>query len=126
MRITEVIVEGESGEYANIATTLALLQNRINTQGLKPDVSTNLVVKYIQNSGLKGFTYEDLLAANDADPTLQNIVKDITPQTVTFATNAEEGGAVNPDEGEPAQMNPQQKVSQMAKKATKRRQKPIF
>lgn len=125
MRITEVIVEGESGEYANIATTLALLQNRINTNELKPEVSMNLVIKYIQNSGLKGFTYADLLAANDADPTLQNIVKDITPQTLTFVTDTE-GGAVNPEDGEPVAQNPQQKVSQMAKKATKRRQKSLF
>jgi hypothetical protein len=125
MRITEVIVEGESGEYANIATTLSLLQNRINTNELKPQVSTQLVIKYIQNSGLKGFTYADLLAANEADSTLQNIVKDITPQTVTFVTDTG-AGAVNPEDGEPAEVNPQQKVSQMAKQASKRRQKPLF
>lgn len=126
MRITEVIVEGESGEYANIATTLELLRNRINSQGLKPQVSTKLVIQYIQNSGLKGFSYDDLLAANSADSTLQNIVKDITPQTVSFATDAEDQGAVNPDDAEPALQNPQQKVSQMAKSAAKRRQKPLF
>lgn len=126
MRITEVIVEGESGEYANIATTLELLKNRINTQGLKPQISTKMVIQYIQNSGLKGFSYDDLLAANSADSTLQNIVKDITPQIITFVTDAESGGAVNPEDGEPADVNPQQTVSQMAKSAAQRRQKPLF
>lgn len=126
MRITEVIVEDASGEYANIATTLQLLKNRINDQGLKPDVSTKMVVQYIQNSGLNGFTYADLLAANSADTTLQNLIKNITPQVVTFVTDADDEGAVNPEDAEAVQVNPQQKVSQMAKKALKARQKPLF
>lgn len=126
MRITEVISEGVGGQYANIATTLSLLQNRIISGNLKPEVSTNTVIQYIKNTGLTSFTYQDLLAANNADESLQNIVKNITPQSVTFVTNSEATGAVNPEDGEPANINPQQKVSNMAKNAAKRRQKPLF
>lgn len=133
MRFSEFIREDENGngnieEYSNVVTALSLLQNRIQSGDLKPEVPTDMVIRYIQNTGLRSFNYQDLVAANDADPAMQNIVKNITPDIVTLATASDSDVDVdNPDQVTTTDvMNPQQTVSNMAKMAAARRQKPLF
>lgn len=133
MRFSEFIREDENGngnieEYSNVVTALSLLQNRIQSGDLKADVPTDMVIRYIQNTGLRSFNYQDLVAVNDAEPSMQNIVKNITPDTVTLATASDSDVDVdNPDQVTTTDaMNPQQTVSNMAKMAAARRQKPLF
>jgi hypothetical protein len=126
MRLVEFVRSGDddnSGHYPNVVTALSLLQKRIQAGDLKPEVPTELVIKYIRNTGLSSFTYQDLLAVNDAEPSMKNILKNITPESVTVAGADVQTVANEPDSVTPADAeNPEQTVSNMAKQAVARRQ----
>jgi hypothetical protein len=124
MRLREFAedVEDRSRDlYANAVTALSLIQNEIKDGKLKPEIPTELVLKFIRNTGLAGFSYQDLVAANAADPAMQSMVKNITPDTVTVNTDTA-ADVENPDEVAQAVDNPEQVVSNMAKDAMARRQ----
>ena len=124
MRLREFAedVEDRSRDlYANAVTALSLIQNQIRDGKLKPEIPTELVLKFIRNTGLAGFSYQDLVAANTADPAMQSMVKNITPDTVTVNTDTA-ADVENPDEVAQAVDNPEQVVSNMAKDAMARRQ----
>jgi hypothetical protein len=130
MRFNDFIREEEqaiSGDNSKIVTVLSLMQRKIEERGLKPEVSTGTVIKFIKNTGIPSFEYEDLLLVNDQFQAMGNIVKNITPQTVTFSTGAEnsDDSADNPED-KPISINPELAVPTMAKRAARRRQKPLF
>jgi hypothetical protein len=125
MRLLEFIdSDGSGGEqYTNVITALSLLQNRIQSGDLKPEIPTEMVIRYIRNTGLPSFTYQDLLAANDAEPSMKNILKNITPETVSVAGAVTQTVANTPDSVTTADAeNPEQTVANMAKQAVARRQ----
>ena len=107
--------------YANAVTALSLIQNQIKDGKLKPEIPTELVLKFIRNTGLAGFSYQDLVAANAVDPAMQSMVKNITPDTVTVNTDTA-SDVENPEAVQQAVDNPEQVVSNMAKDAMARRQ----
>jgi hypothetical protein len=107
--------------YGNIVTALNLIQNRIMRGELKTDVPTELVISEIQNSGASTFGYQDLIRVNDIEPAIKSMVKNITPDTVTFVSSLSQN-VTNPEDYTAAAGNPQDTVSDMAKSAMKRRQ----
>ena len=107
--------------YGNIVTALNLIQNRIMRGELKTDVPTELVISEIQNSGASTFGYQDLIRVNDIEPAIKSMVKNITPDTVTFVSSLSQN-VTNPEDYTAAAGNPQDTVSNMAKSAMKRRQ----
>lgn len=113
---------GASDEHAKVITALSVIQDEIRKNNLAPaEVSTKTVLNYIQNTGLQGFSYDNLVAANSAEPAMKNIVKNITPDNVSF--NIGSGpSASNTDDMSAAVNNPEQTVSNMAKSAMLRRQ----
>lgn len=128
MRFSEIIREDEDQndsndvDAANIVTALDLIRNRIKDSNLSYDIPVNIVLKLIQNTGIPGFSYHDLINSNENNPAIKNIIKNITPDHITFASD-EEPTVSNPQEYEGAVDNPEQTVSNMAKSAMKRRQK---
>jgi len=114
------------GQYTNVVTALNLLKNQILKGNLKSDVPTELVIRYVQNTGQASFTYQDLIDANENEPGMKNIVKNITPDTVTVATDAGQSASNADSNAAQAAANPQQTVSNMAKSAAQRRQKSLF
>jgi aspartokinase len=107
--------------YGNIVTALNLIQNRIMRGELKSDVPTEFVIDEIQNSGASTFGYQDLIRINDAEPAIKSMVKNITPDTVTFVSNISQN-VTNPEDYTAAAGNPEDTVANMAKSAMKRRQ----
>jgi hypothetical protein len=107
--------------YANVVTALSLMQNQIKDKKLKAEIPTDMVLRYIRNTGMAGFSYQDLVAANSQEPAMKSIVKNITPDTVTVNTDTA-ADVENPDELAQAVDNPEQVVSNMAKDAMARRQ----
>ena len=107
--------------YGNIVTALNLIQNRIMRGELKTDVPTDLVISEIQNSGASTFGYQDLIRVNDLEPAIKSMVKNITPDTVTFVSSMSQN-VTNPEDYTAAAGNPEDTVSNMAKSAMKRRQ----
>jgi len=123
MRSSEFIIEAEKKDHVstNVLTALRLLQVKIREGDLKPKVRTDLVIRYIKNTGLTSFSYEDLIAANETDSAIKNILSNITPEFVTVSTSTKKT-VKNPDNQENSVANPEQTVSKMAKSAMKRRQ----
>ena len=105
----------------SIVTALNLIQNRIMRGELKTDVPTELVISEIQNAGVGTFGYQDLIRVNDMEPAVKAMVKNITPDTVTFVSGMSQN-VTNPEDYTAAAGNPQDTVSDMAKSAMKRRQ----
>jgi hypothetical protein len=105
----------------SIVTALNLIQNRIMRGELKTDVPTELVIAEIQNAGMSTFGYQDLIRVNDAEPAIKSMVKNITPDTVTFVSSMSQN-VTNPEDYTAAAGNPQDTVADMAKSAMKRRQ----
>lgn len=113
---------GASDEYAKVVTALSVIQDEIRKKNLAPaEVSTKTVLNYIQNTGLQGFSYDNLVSANSAEPAMKNIVKNITPDKVSFNIGSSQS-ASNVDDMSAAVNNPEQTVSNMAKSAMLRRQ----
>ena len=123
MRFSEFVEDvGASDEYAKVATALSLIQDEIRKRNLVPaEVSTKTVLRFIQNTGLQGFGYENLVDANSAEPAIKNIVSNITPDKVSFNIGTSQS-ASNSDDMAAAVDNPEQVVSNMAKSAMIRRQ----
>ena len=109
-------------DTANVVTALDLIRNRIKDSNLSYEIPVNIVLKFIQNTGIPGFSYHDLITANENNPAIKNIIKNITPDHITFASD-EEPSVSNPEDYTSAADNPEQTVSNMAKSAMKRRQK---
>ena len=113
---------GSDDEYAKVVTALSLIQDHIRKNNLAPaEVSTETVLRFIQNTGLQGFNYDNLVDANSAEPAMKNIVKNITKDKVTFNTGSS-SSVSNADELAASVNNPEQTVSNMAKSAMLRRQ----
>lgn len=120
--IKEDLDDQDSGEYGNIVTALNLLHNEVIDGNLGPEIPTEMVIRYVRNTGINSFTYRDLLAANEAAPALKELIKNITPETVKFSSNSTDRVS-NPGDYTSASTNPEQTVSNMAKSAMKRRLK---
>lgn len=130
MRFSEILREDERNngssdadvDAANVVTALDLIRNRIKDSNLPYEIPVNVVLKMIQNTGVPGFSYHDLITSNENNPAIKTLIKNITPDHITFASDIEPTVS-NPDEYTGAVDNPEQTVSNMAKSAMKRRQK---
>lgn len=127
MRFSEIIREDNSNpEFAKVVTAVSALRNEVIAKNLKPEISTDRVISTVRNTGLTSFGYQDLLAANDAEPSMKNLVKNISPESITLALGSDQT-VDNPTDLSPNDAeNPEQTVSNMAKSAATRRQKPLF
>lgn len=128
MRFSEIVREGTNSnpEFAKVVTAISAMRNEVLAKNLKPEISTARVIATVRNTGLTSFGYQDLLAANDAEPSMKNLVKNISPQSITLATGAEQSVDNPSDITANDAENPEQTVSNMAKSAAARRQKPLF
>ena len=121
MRAKDFLLEYGSDDFGKIVTAVNLLHNKIVDGELTQQIPTGMVIRYIKNTGITNFSYADLLVANDKEPALKNLIKNINPDTITFTSDTTQN-ITNPEEYIGAADNPEQTVSNMAKSAMKRRQ----
>ena len=123
MRASDFLLEDDepSDQYANIVTVLDLVQEKVRNGELSEELPTQLIIRLIRNTGISSFSYADLLAANEDNESMKNIVKNITPTKISFVTDVSQSVA-NAQDVKSAAVNPEQTVSNMAKSAMKRRQ----
>jgi len=120
--IKEDIGELTDNQFADIVTVLSLLHQRVIDDEIPSELPTAMILRYIRNTGLTNIEYQDLIDANEQDPAMQELLANITPEKVKFKTEIQTT-ANNPDDVTAAAENPQEKVSKMADRALKRRQK---
>ena len=123
MRASDFLLEDDepSDQYANIVTVLELVQEKIRSGELSDELPTQFIIRLIQNTGISNFSYTDLIAANEDNESMKNIVKNITPTKISFVKDIGQSVA-NAQDVTVAAANPEQTVSDMAKSAMKRRQ----
>lgn len=121
MRARDFLLEADSGDFGKILTAVSLLHSKIIDGEMTQQIPTGMVLRYIKNTGITNFSYADLLVANDKEPALKSLIKNINPDTITFTSDVTQN-ITNPEEYIGAADNPEQTVSNMAKSALKRRQ----
>ena len=123
MRAADFLLEDDepSDQYANIITVLDLVQEKVRSGELRDELPTQFIIRLIQNTGISNFSYTDLIAANEANKSMKNIVKNITQTKISFVKDIGQSVA-NAQDVTAAAANPEQTVSDMAKSAMKRRQ----
>ena len=127
MRTTEFIEyysedNQDSDRDGNIVTVLSLVQKKIQQGELKNPIPAHFIIRLIRNTGLGTFTLQDLKDANSQVPAIENMIKQITDDEITFVGDSSMPVTNTPDDYSGAVDNPQQTVSNMAKSAMKRRQ----
>ena len=123
MRASDFLFEDDepSDQYANIVTVLNLVQEKVRSGELSDKLPTQIIIRLIQNTGISNFKFDDLIAANEANESMKNIVKNITQDKISFVKDIGQSVA-NTQDVTAAAANPEQTVSDMAKSAMKRRQ----
>ena len=123
MRASDFLFEDDepSDQYANIVTALDLVQEKVRSGELSDELPTQFIIRLIRNTGISSFSYADLIAANEANESMKNIVKNITPTKISFVKDIGQSVS-NTQDVTAAAANPEQTVSDMAKSAMKRRQ----
>jgi len=108
---------------SNLITALELIRNRYKDQDTPPKISTQSVINLVLNTD-KTFDYDALVAANENNPALKNIIKsynkdyiELQPTGVDADSDATTTNTPNGD----ATQAPVDTVSNMAKSAAKKR-----
>jgi hypothetical protein len=123
VRASDFLLEDDepSDQYANIVTVLDLVQEKVRSGELSDKLPTQFIIRLIQNTGISNFKFDDLIAANEANESMKNIVKNITQDKISFVKDIGQS-VTNAQDVTAAAANPEQTVSDMAKSAMKRRQ----
>lgn len=113
-----------SEQFSNLVTALSLLHQRVKEGEIPAELPTAMILRYVRNTGNLTFTYEDLILANEDKKVgriLKKFIANITPEKVKFNKGLDTSFS-NPEDIKSASQNPEEKVSQMAKRALNRRQ----
>lgn len=124
MRASDFIFEDveDSDRDNTLLTVLSLISDKVKDGKLKSELPPEFVIRPIRNAGLPNFTLDDLKDANEKLPAIQNIIKQISDDKITFVSD-DTSSVTNAQDYQGAVDNPEQTVSNMAKSAMKRRQK---
>lgn len=109
---------------ANIIAALTLLAGKIKSGELPEELPTNMIIRYIRNTGVANFTVDNLADLNERNAELKNIIKSISGNRIVFATDnikdSESERTTTDQSGGQGQSN-ENVVSKMAKSAMRRR-----
>lgn len=128
MKITEFLHSPVNTPESNLTTALELIRNRYEDKDKLPKISTQSLINMVLNTD-KTFDYDALVAANENNPAVKNLIKSYNKDYVELRPAGElgddEATTTNPDEADPTQA-PVDTVSDMAKRAGKKRDSSIF
>jgi len=128
VKITELVHSPKNTPESNLVTALELIRNRYKDQDKFPKISTQSLINMVLNTD-KTFDYDALVAANDSNPAVKNLIKSFNKDTVDLRPAGEyaddDSTTSNPEEGDPTQA-PVDTVGDMAKRAGKKRDASIF
>ena len=127
MRIVEV-AGGLPDSDDNLVTTLEFLRNRAHNKKLTPVISTQSLINMIKNQGgSEFFGFENLMRAQETNPAVRDLVKNIDKEKVTLNGFGDETDADSIEQADtnsgtpPGQPDPQKTVKSMAKSALAKR-----
>ena len=123
MRLNEFIHSPKNTPESNLTTALELIRNRYKDSKTPPKISTQSLINLVLNTD-KTFDYDALVSANENNPALKNLIKSYNKDYVELIPAGEDADTdattTNTPTGD-ATTEPVDTVSDMAKKAAKRR-----
>jgi hypothetical protein len=128
VKINELVHSPVNTPEANLTTALELIRQRYKDQDKSAKISTQSLINMVLNTD-KTFDYDALVAASEKNPAVKNLIKSYNKDTVELRPDSELGSeettTIPPEEGDPTQA-PVDTVSDMAKRAGKKRDASIF
>jgi hypothetical protein len=123
MKSYEFLREDElSSIEANVMAALNLLANKIKEGNISNELPTNMIIRYIRNTGVSNFNIENLVDLNEKNESLKNIIKSISKNRVVFTTDGIKDEKSSETSSDADTSNAEKNVvSKMAKSALKRR-----
>jgi hypothetical protein len=108
---------------SNLTTALELIRNRYKDKQQPPKISTQSLINLVLNTD-KTFDYDALVAANENNPALKNLIKSYNKDYIELLPAGEDADTdattTNTPDGEATQA-PVDTVANMAKRAAKTR-----
>lgn len=123
MRINEFQSNKESTPEQNLITALELIRYRYKDQDKLPKISTQSVINLVLNTD-KTFDYDALIKAND-NPAVKNIIKTFNKDYVELHSLSDVSDKTTTNTPSGSTTAPVDTVSKMAKRAAKKRNKPL-
>ena len=123
MRLNEFIHSPKNTPESNLTTALELIRNRYKDKQQPPKISTQSLINLVLNTD-KTFDYDALVAANENNPALKNLIKNYNKDYVELVPAGEEDNTDATTTNTPdsdATTAPVDTVSNMAKRAAKTR-----
>jgi hypothetical protein len=112
---------------ANLITILQFLRNRSHNKKLTPTISTQSLINMVKNQGgSEWFTYDNLVAAQNANSAVAELIKSLDNEKVTLngfgdETDASEVDKAQASKNQAKAPDPQKTVQAMAKRAAANR-----
>ena len=123
MRLDEFIHSPKNTPESNLTTALELIRNRYKDKQQPPKISTQSLINLVLNTD-KTFDYDALVAANETNPALKNLIKSYNKDYIELLPAGEDADTdattTNTPDGEATQA-PVDTVANMAKRAAKTR-----
>ena len=123
MRLNEFVHGPTNTPESNLTTALELIRNRYKDKQQPPKISTQSLINLVLNTD-KTFDYDALVAANENNPALKNLIKSYNKDYIELLPAGEDADTdattTNTPDGEATQ-TPVDTVSNMAKRAAKTR-----
>ena len=123
MRLDEFIHSPKNTPESNLTTALELIRNRYKDKQQPPKISTQSLINLVLNTD-KTFDYDALVAANENNPALKNLIKSYNKDYVELMPAGDEDDTdattTNTPTGD-ATTAPVDTVANMAKRAAKTR-----
>lgn len=105
---------GEQSTQSRLLSVLNYLRYKYRRSGDAATFNTETIINMMRNAGDQSFDYDALVAAHEASPAVQNLIKNFNQDTVDLSGN---GATAEPK----IKLDPEQTVDTMAKRALGRR-----
>ena len=123
MRLNEFTHGPTNTPESNLTTALELIRHRYKDKKQPPKISTQSLINLVLNTD-KTFDYDALVAANENNPALKNLIKSYNKDYIELLPAGEDADTdattTNTPDGQATQA-PVDTVSNMAKRAAKTR-----
>ena len=123
MRLDEFIHSPKNTPESNLTTALELIRHRYKDKKQLPKISTQSLINLVLNTD-KTFDYDALVAANENNPALKNLIKSYNKDYIELQPAGDEDATdattTNTPSGD-ATTAPVDTVSNMAKQAARKR-----
>ena len=128
MRLDEFVHSPKNTPESNLTTALELIRHRYKDKKQPPKISTQSLINLVLNTD-KTFDYDALVAANETNPALKNLIKSYNKDYIELRPAGElddtDATTTNTPAGD-ATTAPVDTVSKMAKQAARKRNAPGF